>query len=107
MTTGMNQMSLQGGMALPPPAQASSAAALCPSPAWEVALCRQMPLDSNSMAVASAPISAAPLSQGNMPSPSTDPFLNRYCTPLSLNHPRVCPHILQHCLLSQIRVHIH
>ncbi|KAG9329714.1 hypothetical protein JZ751_029943 [Albula glossodonta] len=42
----------------------------------EVALCRQMPLDSNSMAVASAPISAAPLSQGNMPNPSTDPFLN-------------------------------
>ncbi|KAG9330091.1 hypothetical protein JZ751_027347 [Albula glossodonta] len=73
----------------------------------EVALCRQMPLDSNSMAVAPAPISAAPLSQGNMPNPSTDPFLNRYCTPLSLNHPRVCPHILQHCLLSQIRVHIH
>ncbi|KAG9338457.1 hypothetical protein JZ751_025691 [Albula glossodonta] len=73
----------------------------------EVALCRQMPLDSNSMAVAPAPISAAPLSQGSMPNPSTDPFLNRYCTPLSLNHPRVCPHILQHCLLSQIRVHIH
>ncbi|KAI1883252.1 hypothetical protein AGOR_G00243300 [Albula goreensis] len=42
----------------------------------EVALCRQMPLDSNSMAVAPAPISAAPLSQGNMPNPSTDPFLN-------------------------------
>ncbi|KAG9331007.1 hypothetical protein JZ751_020442 [Albula glossodonta] len=73
----------------------------------EVALCRQMPLDSNSMALAPTPISAAPLSQGNMPNPSTDPFLNRYCTPLSLNHPRVCPHILQHCLLSQIRVHIH
>ncbi|KAJ8409398.1 hypothetical protein AAFF_G00227990 [Aldrovandia affinis] len=42
----------------------------------EVALCRQMPRDSNAMATAPVPISPAPLTQGTMPVPSSDPFLN-------------------------------
>ncbi|XP_036410227.1 WW domain-containing transcription regulator protein 1-like [Megalops cyprinoides] len=42
----------------------------------EVALCRQMPMESDGMAPAPNTISATPMTQGTMPSNSSDPFLN-------------------------------
>ncbi|KAJ8277168.1 hypothetical protein GJAV_G00072170 [Gymnothorax javanicus] len=42
----------------------------------EVALCRQMPMDTDSIATPPSAINPAPMSQGSMPSNSSDPFLN-------------------------------
>ncbi|KAL6469115.1 hypothetical protein MHYP_G00226390 [Metynnis hypsauchen] len=42
----------------------------------EVALCRQMPMDSDNMAPVASAINPAPMNQGNMPSSGSDPFLN-------------------------------
>ncbi|XP_035279773.1 WW domain-containing transcription regulator protein 1-like isoform X1 [Anguilla rostrata] len=42
----------------------------------EVALCRQMPIDSENMAAGPTPINTAPLTQGTMPNHNSDPFLN-------------------------------
>ncbi|XP_061096603.1 WW domain-containing transcription regulator protein 1 isoform X3 [Conger conger] len=42
----------------------------------EVALCRQLPMDSDSMAPVPPPVNPASMNQGSMPSNSTDPFLN-------------------------------
>ncbi|CDQ88560.1 unnamed protein product [Oncorhynchus mykiss] len=45
----------------------------------EVALCRQLPMDSESMAPVPTPGGnpAQPMTQGNMPTNGSDPFLNR------------------------------
>ncbi|XP_036378388.1 WW domain-containing transcription regulator protein 1 isoform X1 [Megalops cyprinoides] len=42
----------------------------------EVALCRQLPMDSDSMAPVPTTINPTPMNQGTMPSNSSDPFLN-------------------------------
>lgn len=42
----------------------------------EVAL-RQLPMDSDNMAPVAPNISSPPMTQGNMPNNSSDPFLNR------------------------------
>ncbi|XP_036442153.1 WW domain-containing transcription regulator protein 1 isoform X2 [Colossoma macropomum] len=42
----------------------------------QVALCRQMPMDSDNMAPVAPAINPAPMNQGNMPSSGSDPFLN-------------------------------
>ncbi|XP_061096602.1 WW domain-containing transcription regulator protein 1 isoform X2 [Conger conger] len=42
----------------------------------QVALCRQLPMDSDSMAPVPPPVNPASMNQGSMPSNSTDPFLN-------------------------------
>ncbi|XP_017573342.2 WW domain-containing transcription regulator protein 1 isoform X1 [Pygocentrus nattereri] len=42
----------------------------------EVALCRQMPMDSDNMASVAPAINPAPMNQGSMPSSGSDPFLN-------------------------------
>ncbi|XP_028855822.1 WW domain-containing transcription regulator protein 1 isoform X2 [Denticeps clupeoides] len=42
----------------------------------QVALCRQMPMDSDSMAPVPTPVNPAAMNQGSMPTSGSDPFLN-------------------------------